>query len=109
MSQEKMFYYNWRKYISEGIYRTVEIPITSNEGSALGHFDLDNYKYKIIATLNGEILNVFENPAIVCESELSGICTLNLNGQGSANPFEDYDTINDIAYYISFNDTDILV
>ncbi len=98
-----------RKYISEGIYRTVEIPITSNEGSALGHFDLDNYKYKIIATLNGEILNVFENPAIVCESELSGICTLNLNGQGSANPFEDYDTINDIAYYISFNDTDILV
>jgi len=98
-----------RKYISEGIYRTVEIPITSNEGSALGHFDLDNYKYKIIATLNGEILNVFDNPAIVCESELSGICTLNLNGQGSANPFEDYDTINDIAYYISFNDTDILV
>ena len=98
-----------RKYISEGIFRTVEIPITSSEGNAIGHFDLNNYKYKIIATLNGEILNVFNNPAIVCESELSGLCTLNLNGQGSPNPFEDYNTIEDISYDISLNDTEITI
>lgn len=98
-----------RKYISEGIFRTVEIPITSSEGSALGHFDLNNYKYKIIATQDGEILNVFDNPAIVCESELSGICTLTLNGQGSSNPFEDYNTIKDISYVISLDDTEITI
>ena len=98
-----------RKYISEGLFRTVEIPITSSEGNAIGHFDLNNYKYKIIATQDGEVLNVFDNPAIVCESELSGLCTLTLNGQGSPNPFEDYDTIQDISYAISLNDTEITI
>lgn len=94
-----------RKYVSEGIFRTVEIPITSNEGSALGHFDLDNYKYKIIATYNGEVLNIFDNPAIVCESELSGLCTLTLNGQGSSDAFEDYETIIDTSYNLISNGT----
>ena len=109
VSRENVLLQIERKYISEGIFRTVEIPITSSEGSAIGHFDLNNYKYKIIATLNGEILNVFDNPAIVCESELSGLCSLTLNGQGSPSPFEDYNTINDVSFDISFNDTDIVV
>jgi len=94
-----------RKYVDEGIFRTVEIPITSSEGSATGHFDLNNYKYKIIATENGEVLNTFDNPAIVCESELSGICTLSLNGQGSPDPLIDAETINGIAYSTTLNDT----
>ncbi len=109
VSRENVLLQIERKYISEGIFRTVEIPITSSEGSAIGHFDLNNYKYKIIATLDGEILNVFDNPAIVCESELSGLCSLTLNGQGSPSPFEDYNTINDVSFDISFNDTDIVV
>ncbi len=98
-----------RKYVDEGIFRVVEIPITSSEGSTIAHFDLNNYKYKIIATENGEVLNVFDNPAISCESELSGICTLSLNGKGSPNPFEDVETTQDIAAVISTNETEVMV
>ena len=70
-----------RKYVNEGVFRTIEIPITSSQGTAFGHFDLDNYKYKIIATENGVVLNTFDNPTIRCESQLSGICEIFLNGQ----------------------------
>jgi len=98
-----------RKYVNEGIFRTVEIPITSSEGSITGHFDLNNYKYKIIVTENGEILNVFDNPAIACESELSGICTLTLNGQGSPETLENVETINDLSFSIVPNGTEVTV
>jgi hypothetical protein len=96
-----------RKYVSEGIFRVVEIPITSSEGTAVGHFDLNNYKYRIVATENGIILNTFDNPAIVCESELSGQCTLTLNGQGDPDAYRDYEEIQDISYDIRLNDTNI--
>lgn len=89
-----------RKYINEGIFRTVEIPITSSEGEAISHFDLNNYKYRIIATQYGEVLNVFDNPTIECESELSGICIIELNGQGTPNPTQDLTQINDLSFSI---------
>lgn len=98
-----------RKYVSEGIYRIVEIPITSNDGSAIAHLDTNNYKYKIIATLNGEILNVFDNPAVICEGAITGVCTINLNGKGSPNPYQNEDDIQDLAYSITQNGTKIYV
>lgn len=69
-----------RKYVDEGIFRVIEIPITSSQGSAVGHFDLNNYKYKITVTKDGVVLNQFSNPSIRCESELSGICEITLKG-----------------------------
>lgn len=94
-----------RKYVNEGIFRTIEIPITSSEGTAIGHFDLNNYKYRITVTLNGVVLNVFNNPAIACESELSGICTLSLSGQGNPSPYTSTNTDTDFSYVITINDT----
>jgi len=98
-----------RKYISEGIYRTVEIPITSSEGTAIGHFDLNNYKYRVITTENGEVLNVFDNPAIVCESELTSTCTLELNGRGSPDPYTNIDEVVGISYSILQDNNTITV
>lgn len=98
-----------RKYVNEGIYRVVEIPITSNEGKAIAHLDLNNYKYKIIASLNGETLNVFDNPAVICESELSGICVITLNGKGNPDPFLSLDEEEGMAYSITQNNNTITV
>ena len=92
-----------RKYVDEGIFRVVEIPITSNEGSAVGHFDLNNYKYKIIATQDGEVLNIFDNPAVRCESELSGICEIILKGLAET-PQADF--VSDLEnFFYSINQT----
>lgn len=89
-----------RKYINEGIFRTVEVPITSSSGEAIGHFDLNNYKYRIIASQYGVVLNTFDNPTIECESELSGICVIELNGQGTPNTNNNLNQINDFSYSI---------
>lgn len=80
ISRENVLFQIQRKYVDEGLFRVIEIPITSSEGSAVSHFDLDNYKYRITVTENGVVLNTFNNPAIRCESELSGICEVHLKG-----------------------------
>lgn len=72
-----------RKYVNEGIFRTVEAPLTSNIGEAIGHFDLDNYKYQIIATKNGEVLDIFTNPLVSCQNEFLGDCVISLRAPPS--------------------------
>ena len=80
IAEENVLLQLQRKYVDEGIFRVVEIPITSSQGSTVAHFDLNNYKYKITATKDGVVENIFPNPAIRCESELSGICEIFLKG-----------------------------
>lgn len=98
-----------RKYVDEGIFRVIEIPITSSEGSAVGHFDLNNYKYKITVTLNGEVLNVFDNPSIRCESELSGICELRLKGLASVPSVEFVSDLVDFFYTVDQTNDSVIV
>lgn len=98
-----------RRYVDEGVFRVTEIPITSSEGSAVAHFDLNNYKYRIVVTLDGEVLNVFENPAIACENELTSTCTLTLDGLGDAQPYKDSATIDDLYYEVRINGSIITV
>ncbi len=98
-----------RKYVSEGIFRVVEIPITSSEGSAVGHFDLNNYLYKIIITEDGEVLNIFDNPTIRCESEISGICVVNLKGFKQVSQAEGVYQLEDFLYVPSQSNESITI
>lgn len=67
-----------RKYISEDIYETVEAPITSSDSSGILHIDTNTNKYQITVVKNGVVLGIFQNLAFICQSELTGECTLNL-------------------------------
>lgn len=96
-----------RKYIDEGIYRTVEIPITSGEGTTIGHFDTNNYQYRIIATKGGIVQNIFDNPSVACQSELSGICEIILNGRSSPSTYETVESIEDFTYSLSLDNSTI--
>jgi hypothetical protein len=98
-----------RNYVNEGIYRVVEIPITSDEGSAIVHLDLNNYKYKAIVTLNGEVLNTFDNLNVECESQLTGLCTINLNGQSSPDQIRPITDVEGIEYTVTQNGTQFTV
>ena len=77
-----------RKYISEDIYEVVEAPLTSSEGTAIVHIDLDTNKYDVIIVKNGVVLDTFENLAFVCDSLFTGECNQKLLGK--------IDPINDI-------------
>jgi len=70
-----------RKYISEGIYKVVEAPLTSSTGTAVLHIDLDTNKYKAAVVKNGVVLDTFENLVFICDSILTGDCVQELLGK----------------------------
>jgi hypothetical protein len=90
----------YRKYISEGVYNIVEAPLTSDGGTTVLHVDLDSNVYKVVVVKDGVILNIFNDVAFKCESELSGQCEQTL--YGSLNPQNEVpvDTLNDFSYTI---------
>jgi len=98
-----------RKYISEDVYKTVEAPLTSDDGIVVLHIDLDSVKYKATVVKDGEVLNTFDNIVFVCDSELTGECTQKLLGEVFVSGDSDYDTTRDFVYSVSRVDNDIIV
>jgi len=98
-----------RKYISEDTYEVVEAPLTSNEGIAVVHIDLDSIKYKAIVVKNGEVLDTFDNLVFKCQSELTGECEQKLLGTIDPQNVIDYDTERDFIYSVSQENNTLIV
>jgi len=94
-----------RKYVSDGIYRTVEIPKTDSDGQSTGQFDLDGVVYTIVVVKNGEVLATFDNINPICQDQIIDKCILYLNARSSQVPFTDWTRKGDITYTISFDKT----
>ncbi len=69
-----------RQYLPTNIYNIVELPKIDSTGQAIGSFNTNNIKYKLIVIDNGEILDTFENLFPTCQSVILGNCELNLRG-----------------------------
>jgi len=98
-----------RRYISENLYRVVEAPLTSNEGIAVVHIDLDTVKYGATIVKDGEILDTFDNIVFKCENELSGDCEQKLLGEINPQNTIDYDTDRDFSYTVIPGDNNVTV
>ena len=92
-----------RKYVSEGVFKTVEIPKTDTNGQTIAHFDLDNVIYTIIVSKEGSILATFANVAVVCEDETIGDCKLNLNALATGPAFSNFNQTGGLSFVMSFN------
>ena len=92
-----------RNYLGEGVYKSIEIPLTDSSGSASASFDLNAVNYRINVMQNGILLGTFENPAIVCSNSLTGDCTINLNQNQLINLINNYDTENDFGYSLTYD------
>ena len=87
-----------RKYIGDGIYRTIESPLTDANGQASASFDLNSVIYRILVKQNGTTLSTFENPAISCNNILTGDCQVNINERQSVDTINNFDDENDFHY-----------
>ena len=87
-----------RKYIGEGIFKSIESPITDANGEISISLDLNAVIYRVIVSENGITLATFENPAIACDNILTGDCTINLNERQTVNLINTFDVINDFSY-----------
>jgi len=98
-----------RKYIAEDAYEVVEAPLTSSQGIAVVHVDLNSVKYKVIVVKNGVILDIFPNIVFKCQSELTGECEQKLLGE--INPQNDVPitTLRDFSYSIAETNSTVTV
>lgn len=94
-----------RKYIGEGVFRTVEAPLTDEDGQTLIHLVVSDVIYTFQIVKDGEVLATFDNRVAFCDNLASGDCQIRLNTVDTQITSQDYTNLNDISYSISFDDT----
>jgi len=67
-----------RKYVSEGIFKTVEIAKTDTDGKTVIHLDEKDATYNIYAYKNGVLITSYLSVVAVCQDILTGTCTITL-------------------------------
>jgi len=94
-----------RKYVNEGVFKTVEAPLTDENGQALTHLDRDGVIYQIIVTKDRQTLAIFDNIAVVCQDVIIGDCDINLNALSTVKTLSTLEDVGNISLSFTFNDT----
>lgn len=90
-----------RQYISENnTFKTVELPITDENGQTVVHLVEKDIIYNIIVkdSTSGQILGYFNNIIAFCEDSTIGDCAINLNSYTSGEEVFNYDDSLKISY-----------
>lgn len=93
-----------RKFVADGVFKTVEIPKTDTSGIAIGHFDTDTVEYRIVVTKDGFVIGTFSKIEVVCSNVVIGECNINLNAFTGGTEFEDYVNDEIISYSVQFDE-----
>lgn len=92
-----------RKYINEGTYKTIEIPKTDAKGETLAHLVLNDVIYTFIIIKNGEILGTFNDVRAQCQNPTIQECAIPFNSFSSYIQPEDYTSLEDFDFTLTFN------
>lgn len=68
-----------RQYIPEGLFRTVEAPLTDADGRTIAHFILNDQVYTIYVRQQGKLIATYQNVRTFCSDVTTGNCQINLN------------------------------
>lgn len=94
-----------RKYVEEGVFKTVEIPKTDNKGETIVHLDLSDIIYTFIVSKNGEVLGTFSNLRPFCQNPTITDCEINLNSFVTSIDIEDFTVGDDFTFTLTYNKT----
>lgn len=94
-----------RKYIDEGIFRTIEIPRISSAGYTIGHLVRNDVIYNLIILKDGVILDTFSNIVADCQNPALSECVININSFSSVVQPKDFLSSSSFATSISWNPT----
>lgn len=92
-----------RKYISEGVFKSIEIVESDDEGFAKAHFDTEGVIYRITITQNGSVIDSFDNVKVLCDNIITEDCNINLNSFSSATDFTTWNQFGDVTFEMSFD------
>ena len=80
-----------RQYISENIFKTVELPKTDFNGQTILHLVVNDVIYNIRIIKDGVLLGNFENLVAFCDDITIGDCNIELNAFDSVENIFNYD------------------
>jgi hypothetical protein len=92
-----------RKYIDEGVFKTVEVPKTDYNGEVIGNLVVNDVIYNFIVSKYGTILGTFSNMKVVCQTPLVTECVITLNSLATTIPITNQTIDDDFYYEISHN------
>lgn len=95
-----------RKYIDEGEYKTVEIPITDNNGETTANLVSNDVIYRFRAIRWGQTILTFDNVKAVCLTPAVSPCEIDFNAFASGLEVPDWETSEDFNYTLGYNETD---
>ena len=94
-----------RKYIGEGVFKTVELPKTDNLGETGASLIIDDVIYTFIVSKNGQILATFEERIAQCDNVLIGDCVINLNELTTETNPANFSQSSGVSYSFNFDDS----
>lgn len=101
--------YVTRNYIGEGVFKTVEVPRTDQDGKTIANLVQSDIIYTFLIIKDGIIKGTFSNVRAVCQNTAIGECNINLYSyESNINP-TDYSTSENLAFLFDFNSTTRLV
>ena len=92
-----------RKYIEEGVYKVVEIPMSGSNGYTVGHLVPNDIIYNLIFIKNGVILNTFSEVIANCQNPTITECEINLNALISGTDLLDLVTDDEFFSSLSYD------
>lgn len=102
-----------RQYISENVFKTVELPKTDANGQTILHLVRNDVIYNIEVIKNVEVLGTFENIIAFCDDVAIGDCKISLSAFSSGDAVFEFDadigllftnpTYNETTNIVSFN------
>jgi hypothetical protein len=94
-----------RYYTNEGIYKIVEVPKTDSYGETVGNLVLNDVIYTFTVSKLGQVLGVFQNMRVYCQTPSITECRIDLNSFSSSVPVTNFNTSNNFFYTIAHNRT----
>lgn len=92
-----------RQYLGEGIFKTVEAPVTDSSGRGVVSLRKDDTVYNIYAYKEGELLATLTNVVPVCTNELYLECEINFNSIDSTVGVDDFENMDNLYYTQKYN------
>jgi len=98
-----------RKYIDEGVFKTIEIPLISSAGYTIAHLIRSDAIYNLIILKDGKVLDSFTNIVANCQNPTFTDCEININSFATGISPEDFTVGDDFSTTLTYDRTTRLV
>lgn len=98
-----------RKYIDEGVFKIVEIPLTDAQGETTAHLVLNDVIYNFIIKRFGETILSVNNVIPVCQTPLVTTCKIEFNAFSTDVDVPDFESAADFNYTLGYNSSSRVV